>query len=102
MPKQSSKISDTTLVEIIAKRLLGESQLDIAKEYGISTQAIQYYEAKETSQDLKKIVLHKIAKTVGGAFGIPSPPANENSIRHICDSYPRLLQRTHGARILRH
>lgn len=69
MPKRTSKISDTTLVEIIAKRLLGESQSEIAKEYGVSTQTIQYYEAKETSQDLKRIVLQRIAETVGDALG---------------------------------
>ena len=69
VPKRTSKISDTTLVEIIAKRLLGESQSEIAKEYGVSTQTIQYYEAKETSQDLKRIVLQRIAETVGDALG---------------------------------
>ncbi|MDE0300711.1 MAG: hypothetical protein OXN17_18900 [Candidatus Poribacteria bacterium] len=69
MPKRTSKISDATLVEIIAKRLLGESQSEIAKAYGVSTQTIQYYEAKETSQDLKKIVLQRIAETVGDALG---------------------------------
>ena len=69
MPKRTSKISDTTLVEIIAKRLLGESQSEIAKEYGVSTQTIQYYEAKETSKDLKRIVLQRIAETVGDALG---------------------------------
>ena len=69
MPKRTSKISDTTLVEIIAKRLLGKSQSEIAKEYGVSTQTIQYYEAKETSQDLKRIVLQRIAETVGDALG---------------------------------
>ena len=69
MPKRTSKISDTTLVEIIAKRLLGKSQSEIAKEYGVSTQTIQYYEAKETSQGLKRIVLQRIAETVGDAGG---------------------------------
>ena len=69
MPKRTSKISDTTLVEIIAKRLLGKSQSEIAKEYGVSTQTIQYYEAKETSQELKRIVLQRIAETVGDALG---------------------------------
>jgi len=69
VPKRSSKISDTTLVEIIAKRLLGKSQSEIAKEYGVSTQTIQYYEAKEISQDLKRIVLQRIAETVGDALG---------------------------------
>ena len=69
MPKRTSKISDTTLVEIIAKRLLGESQSEIAKEYGVSTQTIQYYEAKETSKDLKRIVLQRIAEAVGDALG---------------------------------
>lgn len=69
VPKRTSKISDTTLVEIIAKRLLGKSQSEIAKEYGVSTQTIQYYEAKETSQDLKRIVLQRIAETVGDALG---------------------------------
>lgn len=69
MPKRTSKISDTTLVEISAKRLLGESQSEIAKAYGASTQTIQYYEAKETSQDLKRIVLQRIAETVGDALG---------------------------------
>ena len=69
MPKRTTKISDTTLVEIVAKRLLGESQSEIAKEYGVSTQTIQYYEAKETSQDLKRIVLQRIAETVGDALG---------------------------------
>lgn len=69
VPKRTSKISDTTLVEIIAKRLLGKSQSEIAIEYGVSTQTIQYYEAKETSQDLKRIVLQRIAETVGDALG---------------------------------
>ena len=69
MPKRTTKISDTTLVEIVAKRLLGESQSEIAKEYGVSTQTIQYYEAKETSQDLKRVVLQRIAETVGDALG---------------------------------
>lgn len=69
IPKRTSKISDATLVEIIAKRLLGKSQSEIAKEYGVSTQTIQYYEAKETSQDLKRIVLQRIAETVGDALG---------------------------------
>ena len=68
MPKRTSKTSDTTLVEVIAKRLLGESQSEIAKEYGVSTQTIQYYEAKETSQDLKRVV-QRIAETVGDALG---------------------------------
>ena len=69
IPKRTSKTSDTTLVEIIAKRLLGESQSEIAKEYGLSIQTIQYYEAKETSQDFKRIVLQRIAETVGDALG---------------------------------
>ena len=69
MPKRTSKISDTTLVEIIAKRLLGVTQSEIAKEYGVSKQTIQYYETKETSKDLKKIVLQRIAETVGDALG---------------------------------
>ena len=57
VPKRTSKISDTTLVEIIAKRLLGKSQSEIAKEYGVSHTNHPVLRGKETSQDLKRIVL---------------------------------------------
>lgn len=68
MPKKTNKISDTKLVEIIGKRLAGAKLSEIAKECGVSEQTIQYYEAKESTQELKAIVLRKMAEDVGSAL----------------------------------
>lgn len=86
MPKKTSNISDTKMVEIVVKRLTGKTQAEIAKEFGVSEQTIQYYEAKESSQELKSIVLRRIAEGVGDALAqtmlaklkLGQPPENDD------------------------
>ena len=69
MPKRTNKISETQTLEIIIKRISGKSQAEIAKEFGVSPQTIQYYESKEESQELKAIVLRNAAEIAGRALG---------------------------------
>ena len=69
MPKRTRRITEANIVEIIAKRLSGKTQAEIAKEYGVSEQTIQYYEAKESSQAMKELLLQKIGEVVGNGLG---------------------------------
>lgn len=68
MPKKTNKISDAKLVEVIGKRLTGVRAGTIAKELGVSEQTIQYYEAKESTKELKSIVLKRMAEALGDAL----------------------------------
>ena len=69
VPRKTNKISERQTLEIIIKRALGRTQAEIAKDYDVSEQTIQYYESKEETQELKSKVLEHAAEVAGKALG---------------------------------
>ena len=69
MPRKTNKISERQTLEIIIKRVLGHTQAEIAKDYDVSEQTIQYYESNEETQELKSKVLEHAAEVAGKALG---------------------------------
>ena len=57
MPKKRSKIPEQDTIDLILKRLAGMTLEEIAEEYGVSKQVVQYHETKDLTQELKMIVL---------------------------------------------
>ena len=69
MPRKTNKISEAQILEIIIKRISGKSQMEVAKDFDVSPQAIQYYEAKQETQELKSIALRNAAEVAGKVLG---------------------------------
>ena len=67
MPKRTIKIAET--LELVIKRISGKSQAEVAREFDVSPQTIQYYESKETTKELKAIVLKNAAEIAGRTLG---------------------------------
>ena len=66
---KKNTISDIDTLDIILKRLSGASMEELAQEYGVSKEYIQYHERKELTLELRGIILKQAAKVVGEALG---------------------------------
>lgn len=70
MPKKRRvKIPEQDTIDLILKRLAGKTLEEIAAEYGVSKQVVQYHETKELTQELKLVVLRRAAEVAGEALG---------------------------------
>lgn len=69
MPKKRVKIPEQDTIDLILKRLAGKTLEEIAAEYGVSKQVVQYHESKELTQELKMVVLRRAAEVAGEALG---------------------------------
>ena len=69
MPKKRTKIPEQDTIDLILKRLAGKTLEEIAEEYGVSKQVVQYHETKELTQELKKVLLTRAAEVAGEALG---------------------------------
>ena len=67
--KRRVKIPEQDTIDLILKRLAGKTLEEIAAEYGVSKQVVQYHETKELTQELKMIVLRRAAEVAGEALG---------------------------------
>ena len=68
MPKKRAKIPEQDTIDLILKRLAGMTLEEIADEYGVSKQVVQYHETKELTQELKMVVLRRAAEVAGEAL----------------------------------
>ena len=48
MAKNDRRISETDTLDIVLRRLSGETLETVAKSYGVTKQTIQYHERKKT------------------------------------------------------
>ena len=64
-----AKIPEQDTIDLILKRLAGKTLDEIAEEYGVSKQVVQYHEKKELTQELKRVMLTKAAEVAGEALG---------------------------------
>ena len=70
MPKKRRvKIPEQDTIDLILKRLAGKTLEEIAAEYGVSKQVVQYHETKELTQELKLVVLRRAAEVAGEVLG---------------------------------
>ena len=69
MPKKRAKIPEQDTIDLILKRLAGMTLEEIAEEYGVSKQVVQYHEKKDLTQELKMVVLRRAAEVAGEALG---------------------------------
>ena len=67
--ERRTKIPELDTIDIILKRLLGKTLEDIAEEYGVSKQVVQYHEQKELTQELKSVLLNRAAEVAGEVIG---------------------------------
>ena len=77
MPKKRAKIPEQDTIDLILKRLAGMTLEEIAAEYGVSKQVVQYHETKELTQELKMVVLRRAAEVAGEALGQRALEKNE-------------------------
>ena len=69
MAKNERRISETDTLDIVLRRLSGETLETVAKSYGVSKQTIQYHEGKKLARELREIVLRQAAQSAGDAIG---------------------------------
>ena len=69
MAKNERRISETDTLDIVLRRLSGETLEMVAKSYGVSKQTIQYHEGKKLARELREIVLRQAAQSAGDAIG---------------------------------
>ena len=69
MPNKRVKIPEQDTIDLILKRLAGKTLEEIAEEYGVSKQVVQYHEKKELTQELRMVVLRRAAEVAGEALG---------------------------------
>lgn len=69
LAKDERKISDKDTLDIVLKRLAGDTLEKVAKSYGVSKQTIQYHEGKELAGQLREIILRQAAEYAGNAIG---------------------------------
>ena len=69
MAKNERRISETDTLDIVLRRLAGETLETVAKSYGVSKQTIQYHEGKDLARELREIVLRQAAQSAGEAIG---------------------------------
>lgn len=69
MAKNERRISDTDTLDIVLRRISGETLAAVAKSYGVTKQTIQYHERKELARELREIVLRQAAQSAGEAIG---------------------------------
>ncbi len=66
---KKGKITDQDTLDIVIERLAGTTVETLAKTYGVSKQAIQYHENKDTVRELRSIMLKRAAEIMGDAIG---------------------------------
>ena len=69
MAKNERRISETDILDIVLRRLSGETLETVAKSYGVTKQTIQYHESKKLARELREIVLRQAAQSAGDAIG---------------------------------
>ena len=69
MAKTERKISEKDTLDIVLRRISGETLETVAKSYGVSKQTIQYHEGKKLARELREIVLRQAAQSAGDAMG---------------------------------
>ena len=69
MAKNDRRISETDTLDIVLRRLSGETLETVAKSYGVTKQTIQYHEGKDLARELREIVLRQAAQSAGDAIG---------------------------------
>ena len=69
MAKNERRISEKDTLDIVLRRLSGETLEAVAKSYGVSKQTIQYHEGKKLARELREIVLRQAAQSAGDEIG---------------------------------